>query len=119
MENKSTITHKEMENKSITTQKEGEKQELLQASREELLQEIEQLKARLEQFEKMDSRMVTTESIYLKIGLEESHYIQKSIRDLVSFYNANMNKNAPSTLFNAMRLLEYLTLSYYESKNLS
>lgn len=108
-----------MEGQSVTNTNEGEKQQLLQASNEELLQEIEQLKARLEQFEKMEQRVVTAESIYLKIGLEESHYMQKAIRDLVSFYNANMNKNAPSTLFNSMRLLEYLTLSYYESKKLS
>lgn len=106
-----------MENKNTSADKAGEKQELIEATREELLQEIEQLKARLEQFEKMDLSMVTTGSIYLKMGLEESHHIQKAIRDLVSFYNANMNKNAPSTLFNAMRLLEYLTLSFYESKN--
>lgn len=108
-----------MENKSTIIPKEGEKQEVQQPKPEELLQEIEQLKARLEQFEKMDLRLITDESLYLKITLEEAHYMQQSIRDLVSFYHANMSKNTASSLFHAMRLLEYLTLSFYQSKNAS
>ncbi len=48
---------------------EEENQEGQQVAQEELLQEIEQLKARLEQFDKMDLRLVTDKSIYLKISL--------------------------------------------------
>lgn len=106
-----------MEDTNSLALQEGENQEVQELTHEELLQQFEQSKARLNQFDNMGRNLVTEKLIYLKMELEESHDIQKALRDLISFYNANMSNHTPSTLFNAMRLLEYLTLSHFEAKN--
>lgn len=80
-----------------------------QPSYEELLQENEQLRARLEEFEKMDLHLVKKWNLYIKVDLEEAYYCQKALRELISYVDAANFPINNSLLFNAMRALDWIS----------